>query len=507
MLFQGYIPDLPFKRWIWQDKENRLVLCISVTIIILQFAVFKVLYPFPNFMPPDSNSYIEAAYSNQLINIWAIGYSKFLRLFSSFTNSHFALVLFQYILLQTCVLYFLYTIKYLLYPGKWFFRLAVAGTILNPLLLHISNFISSDAIFTALSLLWFTQLLWILYKPHQRLLLFHALVLLLAFTVRYNAVFYPMISVVVIFFTDLRKRVKVIGIGSIVFLLGAFTGRTEYQYYVETGTFQYSAFGGWLIGSNALYGYAYAKPLPTDEVPEKYRQLHAIVNRHMDSIRYLPERPDAEVAIYYFWNFKSPLLEYMYQKWNSDTTTGYFKRWATMAPLYAGYGRYLVQHYPILYLKYYVWPNFVKYYAPPAKFMASYNLGGQTVAPITVTWFGLKNNKISTYFKDKTIKISDYFTALTAFTNIFFALGFISFIYLTGFNRSVPYAKHILWWMFTVWIGNMVFSVLSAPIELRYQIFPMIITLVFGVLLTNFMVREIRSVSNENLASSPAYLK
>src|SRR5579872_6995040 len=99
MLFQHKLPNSAFKKWIWQDPENKRLLLLSVIVIVIQFIWLKLLYPYPNFMPPDSNSYMQSAFNNQTINMWAIGYSKFLRLISSFTNSHFILTLLQYLML------------------------------------------------------------------------------------------------------------------------------------------------------------------------------------------------------------------------------------------------------------------------------------------------------------------------------------------------------------------------------------------------------------------------
>src|SRR5690349_19423417 len=100
MLFQRTISTNPFKQWIWKDKENKRLLWFSLTVMTISFTWLKIVYPFPNFMPPDSYSYLTAAQENRFINMWPIGYSKFLRLTSSFTQSHMVLVVLQYVLLQ-----------------------------------------------------------------------------------------------------------------------------------------------------------------------------------------------------------------------------------------------------------------------------------------------------------------------------------------------------------------------------------------------------------------------
>src|ERR1700691_3094352 len=146
MVFTGPIPDIAFIPWLRSNRENRWLLWLVSVGIIIQFIVFKFLYPFPNFMPPDSYSYLRTAYENDMINMWAIGYSKFLHLFSTFETSDVVLVWFQYLFLEAAILYFLFTIRYLLSPGRWLFRVLLVISVFNPLIPHISNFVSSDGL-------------------------------------------------------------------------------------------------------------------------------------------------------------------------------------------------------------------------------------------------------------------------------------------------------------------------------------------------------------------------
>ncbi|MDR3714162.1 MAG: hypothetical protein P4L51_15190 [Puia sp.] len=510
MLFQAPTTSQSFNEWLRTNSENRLLLRLSAAIIIGQFLLFKFFYPFPNFMPPDSYSYLEAAFLNQMINIWAIGYSKFLRFFSSLTNSDLALVWFQYILLEASLLYFLFSARFLLSLGKWLFRVLVALSIMNPMVSQISNFIGSDTLFTALSIIWFTQLMWILFRPNCRLLFWHAIVLFIAFTVRYNSLYYPIISIIVIVLSNLKTGLKWLSVGMITLLLGCFIVTTELAYRQETGYLQYSAFGGWQMAANALYGYAHTKPDSPENVPVKFRELHSIVNKQIESISHIPDflRPDHNVSVYYLWDFNSPLRLYMNEKWKKDSTGTYFKHWASMAPLYAEYGRYLILHHPIPFTKYFLWPNLIKYYSPPLGFMGSYNLKNEQVDPIAAKWFGWNSNKISTRFKGKDIDVIKPFPIIIAVSNLIFALSFIGFIMLGGMKRSGHYIKRLLWWIFLIWLSNMLFSVFSAPIELRYQLFPILVTLFFLIILLSFIIEKSRTVnekivhSNETLSTA-----
>jgi hypothetical protein len=451
-------------------------------------------------MPPDSNSYLNAAFSNQFINLWPIGYSKFIRLVSCFTNSHFVLVLLQYLLLQASLLYFLFSIRYWLSPGKWGFRVLFAISILNPLMIHIANFVSTDALFTTLSVVWFTQLLWLVCRPNKKVMAWHAVIILLALMVRFTALYYPFISIAVILLCPANRTLKFSSVTLIVLLIGLFAGSTAHEYKIRTNTVQFSAFGGWQIGSNALYAYAHAKLIPVEKVPAKFKVLHSIVNKHMESLKRVPEviRPDYEVAVYYLWDFKSPLRVYMSQTYPKISDDQFFYKWATFAPLYAAYGRFLIQQYPKEYINYYLWPNFLKYYTPPTKFMGNYNMKGETVEPIVVKWFGWKNNKLPTYFKNRELQITSPFPILFATINLLFILGFFSFVLLGGYKNSTNESKRILWITLSVWLINMAFSVFTAPIELRYQIFPMIFTLGFAWLLMSYIIIQTRKESDKN---------
>lgn len=505
MLFTQTISSLDFKTWLWKNDENIRLLKLSALIVAISFVWLKIIYPYPNFMPPDSNSYIEAASRNQFINLWAIGYSKFLRLVSSFTTSHFALVLLQYVILQTSVLYFMFTMRYLVSPGKWAFRVLFAISIANPLLIHIANFVSTDALFATLSLIWFTQLLWIIYQPTKKVLFWHAVVVLLAFTVRYTAIYYPFLSIITILACPANRRQKYYGLGLVALMVGAYLARTAYEYKIKTNTIQYSAFGGWQIASNALYGYAHAKPIPLEKVSIKLRSLHAIVNQHMESLNRMPPflRPDNDVAVYYLWDFKSPLRIYMDKLYPKTSEEEFFYKWATLAPLYADYGSFLIKKYPAEYIQYYLWPNFLKYYAPPTQFMGVYNIQNETVDSIIVKWFGWKNNKLPSLFNNREIQATAPFPILFATINIVFVLGFVSFTVLRGFKNCRSFHKRILWTVLAVWFVNMAFSVFVAPIELRYQIFPMVFTLGFTWVLMSYTIIKAKNESNKGLVSQP----
>jgi hypothetical protein len=475
--------------------ENKRMLWLSCIIMFVSFAWLKYLYPYPNFIPPDSFNYIESANNNDFINIWPIGYAKFLRLIGILTHSDLALVIIQYLILIASIQYFLFTIRYLLSPGKWLFRVIFIITITNPLVPHIANFVSSDCLFASLSLIWFSQLMWILYNSTSKLLLSHALVVLLAFMTRFTAVYYPVISIAVILVTPMPAVRRFLGLGTIALVLLCFIGRTQNEYNVKTGTIQYSAFGGWQLAANALYGYAWSKPDTSVDVPPKFRLLHEIVNQHMDSIRKLRYRPDTSPGIYYFWDFKSPLRIYLNKYYSGNN---FFEQWASVAPLYSQYGRWLTMKYPASFLKHYLWPNLLRYYNPPPYFMGLYNLGNKRVDPIVVMWFNWKSEKLSIRSNSSTIEIMNTLPTLLAIINPAFMFCILFFLLFSGFRLCNKIAKQTILCSLTVWLCNTIFSVISAPIELRYQIFPTVITLPLLLLFISWLIQSLKTESTLN---------
>src|SRR5258708_20583126 len=106
------------KDYLLSIRLNRTFLWIAGIAIIVQFVIFKILYPYAGFINGDSYVYLESAYMNYDINTYPVGYSKFLRLFSVFSRSDTALVAFQYLIIQSSALYFIFTLFYFYNPAN-----------------------------------------------------------------------------------------------------------------------------------------------------------------------------------------------------------------------------------------------------------------------------------------------------------------------------------------------------------------------------------------------------
>src|SRR5206468_65992 len=137
-----------------------------------------------------------------------IGYSKFLRLVSVFAKPDLVLVILQYLMIQCSMFFLLFTIFYFYKAAKVTQAVLFCIMIFNPLLLHLGNLVSSDGLFLALSMTWFALLLWIIYNPSNKIICWHAIMVFAAFTVRYNALLYPFISLLAFWLSTLSLRKK-----------------------------------------------------------------------------------------------------------------------------------------------------------------------------------------------------------------------------------------------------------------------------------------------------------
>jgi hypothetical protein len=480
-----------FKEFLLHSKRNKVLLWIAGIAILLQFIVFKYLYITPGFIDGDSYVYLETAFYNLNINTYPIGYSKFLRLFSTVTHSDIILVGFQYLLLQSSSLFFIFTLAWLYNPGKVAFTLLFCCMVFNPAFLYMSNYISSDALFLGLSLAWFTLLLWIMHRPSSRLIILHAVIILLAFTVRYNALFYPIVGAIALLLSRQPLRMKIAGIVASMLLIAGFMYHTSNQYNQLTGIRQFSPFSGWQMANNALYAYRFVEDKGNTHLPPRFKQLDKMVRTYFDTTRnaYVHPQEMGIASTWYMWDSKSPLQVYMNRLFKKDSTATSLKRWATVGPLYADYGAYLIKHYPRVFIQFYLLPNLMKYYTPPVEFLETYNMGKDSIAPMGQYWFGLKNGQVKTYFKDLKVTVLNFYPVLVGVLNVIFLFGLIGFVILKGFRYQKLLSGGLVL-VFGLWVVNFGFSVFASQIALRFQMLPVLVFMSFAFLLIEYVWKE-----------------
>lgn len=490
-------------------KRNRVYLMSVAIAIILQFSAFKFFYLFPNFIHDDSFVFIRAAYNNESISLHPIGYSKFLRLFSVFSTSDLALTAFQYLLMQVSAIAFIFTIFHFYRPGKLIQVLLITAMVLNPIFLHLANLISSDGIFIALSFVWLTLLLWILHHPTSRLSACHAIVLFLAFTVRYNALYYPLISTVVYILSKQKLFYKLSGIGAGLILIGGFIYFTSLQYKAFIQTQVFSPFTGWQLANNALYAYRRVDSAERKPAPLKFQEVDRLVKTYLDSSKNLRNNlmEILEASSVYMWDTRSPLQKFMMGKYSLDASivdsaTRKYQRWASAGPFLGEYGTWLIKKYPLKFAENYLCPNAMKYFAPPLEFLGRYNMGRSTISPIVQTWFKLKTTKVKTKFRDIRASSLSFYPIFSGIVNGLFIFCILSFYFMHGFKQQAGLSRLILpSGMF--WLFNLLFSIFASPIALRYQVFPLYTFLSISLIIFEFIYKSLSEKEKKAIINRP----
>jgi hypothetical protein len=485
-----------FKQFLFHNKRNKTILYLAATAIVIQFAIFKYLYPFANYIHGDSFAYLDAADKNLTINTYLVGYSKFLRLVSIFAKPDIVLVSLQYLMIQCSTLILLFTIFYFYRAGRVIQIVLLFFMVFNPLFLHLGNMISSDGFFLSLSMAWFTVLLWIMHRPSTRILIWHAVILFIAFTVRYNAMIYPIIAGFAFGLSKLPLRKKIWGLGLCIMLPGWFMAFTMYQYKKLTGYSQFSPFSGWQFANNAMYAYRYVNKADHKPVPEKYQALDNMIRNFYEKTNngslYPSEK--ALASTFYMWSKGMPLMNYRDSLFKAkDSTASELKKWASMGPLYKSYGLYIIRKYPLHFATWFLWPNAKKYYAPPVEFLEIYNTGKSDVTQQTKLWFGYKNRQIKIRMEDPKIWVLDFFPILSGVINVLMLFGMLYFLLLKGWQYNQAFNKPVILGC-VVWLLNALFTIFASSAALRFQSFPILLTTIFAVLLIDWMVQLINKM-------------
>ncbi|MDO6433131.1 hypothetical protein Q4E93_21155 [Flavitalea sp. BT771] len=456
----------------------------------MHFILLKIYYPYAVIFG-DSSEYVRAAWHNTQLTAWPIGYSKLLGWIHTLTRKDWAIVIFQYLLLEAAVLYLYFTVLYLLRPGKWVKLLILFFLVMNPFILSITNYILSDAIFAALTIFWFSIMMWYLHKPRPILVYLLVFANLLLFSLRYYAAFYPLITVPVILFSKVRWWVKVSGLvlGCLLFI--GFIWYTASLFEKQSGIRDFSPFSGWQLAGNALIMYRHISHREQDTPPPALRSLHQLVLKEMNN----PESPingipDRRLVIYFTWDARSPLMQYCGMKLSIHPLTSDLPKWSSVGKLYHDYGVYLIKRHPVEYIRYYVGQGLDWFISPRAEFTNVYPQGGYEIPGIVNDWFGYNSDWLPCS-PDSLYSIA-MFPQIITILNALVLIGVIIFFFRRCHVAEGSLTTKVLIFFMTYWSGNFLFIIFSAPATLRYALSIMILDIVFVPMLFEFILRSAR---------------
>jgi hypothetical protein len=466
-----------FLRYI-SRKENKIFLYSALTIGIGYFIMLRFLYPVPAFYF-DSYTYIQVARDHSPISFRPIEYAQLLNLFKAISTSDVALIAAQYFsnLIANLFLFFTFT---------WFFTfhrtckvIFFILVICNPLYLFYSNYILTDAFFSAFTVIWFTVLVWLIYKPGWLLNIFQLIVLAFLFRLRYNAIIFPVFTAIAFILSNQATWKKLLGfVPSLVLILALVlvTIKTN-EYY--TGTRTFSAFSGWQLANNALH-ILRSEDIDITNIPDRQtKEIIEVSKRYFNNakIPFNHARPTAD----YMWNASSPLKTYMATFAIKHSRKSYLQTWTALGPVYNNFGKTIIFKKPLSYLKYFVLPNAIQYFIPELEAYKSYFNKNETINEVAIKFYHYKSNKPGRqhqFVYDFVFKSWPYI--FPAINVLFLVLTFLYLFSKKRLKRS-PLFNRVLVCFSAFYFANFFFIVLLAPTVFRYHIF--IITLLFPVLL------------------------
>ncbi|HET6253266.1 MAG TPA: hypothetical protein VFE32_04305 [Puia sp.] len=490
-----------FIRFIWEERENRRDLIAALVTSVALIIVFKLFYPYPN-MVIDSYFYLRAAADNANVALWPVGYSKFLRVIILLFHSTTALVCIQYLLLELACLFFYFTVTYFWRLKDWLMSILFLFLFVNPLFLYSCNFIMSDSLFLTLSILWITLLMWIVKSPKAYMMWIHALLLLCAFTVRNNALFYPVIGALAFLLSPQKLWKKVAGIALQIAVIAGFVIYTSNQMAVETGIKLFTPFTGWKMANNALYMYGHQYQKDTSQVPDRFVALDQIVRFYFNKMEPVDNLLDYDAfsgGSFYMFRFNSPLVHYMQVQVKKDVYFIDLKYSAQVASLYSEYGQYLIKKDPIAFIKYFIYPDAIRYMYPPMESLSSlhaFSLRDDDLSDLARKWLKINTLRVSPYLINLRAAMLSPFPLIVCLTQVLFLIGLAGFLLVKGIRRSDRSLNKCLLLVVSYCVLDFCFSVTTASMILRYLLFILVLKFTFSLVFIDYYMRRLKPDKN-----------
>ena len=475
--------QISFVRFLWQ-MENRIYLLGGVVIGILYYLICKNLFPFPNLWP-DSFTYIQVARDHQLVSYRPVEYSSFIEFFKDFSKSDWALTIAQFALNILANLFLFFSFIYFFEIKKYLKFLAYALLLLNPLYVLYSNSILSDSFFNAATIIWFSLFLWLINRPNFLTILLQWVFLLFAFKLRYQGVILPAVLGFALFFIKWewwKKALTILlSIASIYYIIDKTTDTND----EVAGTKTFSAFSGWQMANNAVHILQHQK-IDNDVIDDDESvQVLKFIQNYYDTAKN-PLKTD-NVSPTFLWNKNSPLKKYLMFYITANQRENYFKTWQELGPIYNQFGKSVIIHNPVAYIKYFVANNAKQYFIPTTEAIETYCQNMDTISPVVKNYYEFPSNKINK--SHNSIYTSFIHSQAFFFTliNVLILLVSVLFLIFKRYNTQSKLFNRILLLFWGLFSTNFIFIVLLAPTVFRYHIFILTLAIPFLIYLAQVL--------------------
>ena len=458
-------------------KTQSKYLRIAIPVLLLTWVLFKYYYPFADFFV-DSYTYIDAARAHDIISVRPIGYSIFLRMVHSLSASDTFLVTIQYGLLQSACFYLFFSLRRWFTLSLWAERILLAFLLLDPIIPYLANCVSSDALFTALSLFWIVELIRLVRRPSRGGLIRQLLLLALVILLRYNALCYPVVAAFAFLLCPKPGLFKLTGIAATILLVLAGTLTIKEVTRRETGAAVFSAFSGWQLANNALNMYPWI-PVDTTNLPSpECRRLAVLCRQYFDSAAPSIEKEPPSATTSYMWEKRSPLRQYM-DEYRKRHDLPYFTAWNNVSPLFTQYGYHLIRRHPFAFSGYYLWPSAKGFFLPPLEIFEQYNEGKKEVDTVAQNWFHYHTRQIKVYSATIQAGIFAPFPWFFFIINVVFVITAFLFLGYKDLRARNPEFTACFALIVAFFLINSGFCIFATASVFRYQVVSLILLITF----------------------------
>ncbi len=453
-------------------KQQQKPLMVFSLGAVLTLVALIYCYPYL-ILSLDSGSYVSSA-EKEVIGYRPYGYSVFIRLIHSMNTSMRSISLIQYLIYSLS--FFLFALSILHFwklKAHWINILWGLAVFLCPSALYLAFSLMSDSLFTSLTILYLTSILWMIYRPGSVIFVLHLLILWCLLYTRFTSVAYVPVSMMAIYFTVSNKWIGLLKGGLIVLVFFAYYQGTRNQYARDTSVYTFSPFAGWQMLNNALHIYPEIRPRAADFSDPQTKTLITFLNQYPDTFY-------AHDGSYYIWNNSSPLKQYL-QVTLTEKKWTYFKTWVYLGDIYNKAGKQIILHYPLAYLKSFLLPVIKSMIFPSSGFCYTENLS--------------KDKPLSDYFKlpneTQFLPRQNIFRPLASWVPwtaaFFWMITGLSAAWLFLKRKLLGKRERLVFSCFVVFLlSYSVINLLSGVIEIRYltPVHSVQLLMVLGGLLT-----------------------
>ncbi len=266
---------------------------------------------------------------------------------------------------------------------------------------------------------------------------------------------------------------------------------------------------GWLLANNALYMRNHLQVDATKLPSAASQQLDSLSRRFFAPF---PKKAFDDYLKNYVANFfirmpNAPLKKYFYMHYDPADDYEAVVDWGKCSIVFEEYGSWLIKHHPLQYARYFMLINTKNYFMPPLEKLEEYNLGDYEVSEKVQEWFDYKTPTVKVVSLDAQAYVLFIFPYLFLFINVIY-VGSVIWFFIKRKSIAMPKKlAYTIMWSLAFIAANFCFSVFTTINVMRYQFFPIIITLSFSLLLVEWLDKKEKELSKIKAATGVPSIK